>query len=92
MTKVTYHMTVESNIIYINIGDEYMNFLSIMDIIILMLPLIMVQIGLVIYCVSKIFNEGVDNLTKWSWVFICIFISLIGPISFLIIGRNKAYR
>ena len=69
-----------------------MNFLSTMDIIILMIPLIMVQVGLVIYCVSKIFKEGVDNLTKWSWVIICMFISLIGPISFLIIGRKKEFR
>ena len=59
------------------------------EMIIMLLPLLAIQMGLTIYCVIKIMKEGVENLNKWAWLAICIFINLIGPITFLIVGRKR---
>lgn len=61
------------------------------EFILMLLPLVAIQLGLAIYCIVKIFKEGVQNLNKWLWLVICVFGSLLGPILFLIIGRKKAY-
>lgn len=60
-----------------------------MDTILMLLPLVAIQLGLAIYCIVKIFNEGVQNLNKVAWTLICLFANLIGPIIFLIVGRKK---
>lgn len=62
-----------------------------MDTVLMLLPLIAIQLGLVAFCWVKIFREGVENLNKWAWLAICLFINLIGPVTFLIIGRKKEY-
>ncbi|MFA5635487.1 MAG: PLD nuclease N-terminal domain-containing protein [Anaerovoracaceae bacterium] len=62
------------------------------DTVLLLLPLIAIQAGLAIYCAIKIFREGVENLSKWAWLVICLFVNLLGPVVFLIVGRKKEYR
>ena len=61
------------------------------DILLMLLPLIALQLGLFIYCAVKIFKEGVQNLNKWAWFFICMLVNVLGPIVFLIAGRRKEY-
>jgi len=68
-----------------------MNELNItMDTLLMILPLIVLQFGLALYCIVKIVREGVANLNKPLWILISIFFSMIGPIVFLIVGRKKA--
>lgn len=62
------------------------------EIIVLLLPLAAVQLGLAAYCWVKIFKEGVENLTTWAWLAICLLVNLLGPIAFLLLGRRKEYR
>jgi hypothetical protein len=62
-----------------------------MDILLLVLPLVVLQLGLAIFCIVKIFKEGVQNLNKVAWTLICLFCNLIGPIVFLIVGRRKEF-
>lgn len=59
------------------------------DMILMLLPLAALQLGLAIYCIVKIFKEGVQNLNKTAWTLICLFANLLGPIIFLIVGRKK---
>lgn len=59
------------------------------ELILMLSPLLLIQFGLSVYCLVKIFKEGVENLNKWAWIAICLFINLIGPVTFLIIGRKK---
>ncbi len=61
------------------------------DMLLMLLPLVAIQVGLALYCVVKIFKEGVQNLNKWVWLAICVFANLMGPIIFLIVGRKKEY-
>jgi hypothetical protein len=51
-----------------------------------------VQVGLFIYCATRIYKEGVENLKGWIWILICLLVNLIGPIIFLIVGRKREYR
>lgn len=68
-----------------------MDFTNISTILLMALPLAAIQLGLAIFCIVKIFKEGVANLNKVAWTLICLIINLIGPIVFLIVGRKKAY-
>ncbi len=61
------------------------------DMLLMLLPLVAIQVGLALYCVVKIFKEGVQNLNKWVWLAICVFVNLMGPVIFLIVGRKKEY-
>ena len=59
---------------------------------IMILPLIALQLGLALYCIVKIVREGVSNLNKPLWIVISLFVNLIGPITFLIVGRKKDHQ
>lgn len=62
------------------------------ELILILSPLIVLQISLAVYCGTKIFKEGVQNLSKWAWLIICLFVNLIGPIAFLLAGRKKEFE
>lgn len=53
------------------------------------LSAILLQLGLAVYCGAKIFREGVQNLNRWAWLFICLLVNVIGPVLFLLVGRRK---
>ena len=59
------------------------------DMLLILSPLILLQLGLVVYCGVKIFREGVQNLNRWAWLFICLLVDVIGPVLFLLVGRRK---
>jgi hypothetical protein len=59
------------------------------DLLLMLLPVVAIQIGLLVFSAVKIFTEGVRNLNRWGWFFICLFVNLLGPIIFLIAGRKK---
>ena len=62
------------------------------EVLLILSPLILLHIGLVVYCGLKIFKEGVQNLNKVTWLFICLLISVMGPTLFLLVGRKKEYK
>lgn len=59
--------------------------------ILLLLPLVALQFGLAIYCIIKIFTEGVRNLNKWVWLAICVLFNILGSVCFLLFGRKQEY-
>ena len=61
------------------------------EMLLILSPLVFLQLGLGIYCGLKIFKEGVQNLNRWVWFFICVFVNVIGPVTFLLVGRKKDY-
>jgi len=62
---------------------------TIIENVLVLLPLAMIQLGLMIYCIVKISKEGVQNLNKLAWTLMVIFINLFGPILFLLVGRKR---
>lgn len=65
-----------------------MNLLT-MDTIKLIMPLIIIQLLLMIFCLYRLSKDKVKYLPKWLWALIIIFGELLGPIIYLIIGREK---
>jgi hypothetical protein len=52
-------------------------------------PLIVIQFGLIIFCLFKLTKDKVKYLPKWAWAIIIVLINLIGPIFYLSIGRVR---
>lgn len=64
-------------------------FETIMEYIAVLIPLMVLQVGLMVFCLVKIHRDGVGNLNKLAWTLIVIFINMFGPIAYLIVGRKK---
>lgn len=60
-----------------------------LELIKLLLPLIMLQVGLSMYCIVDILRKGVRNLNKALWVFIVLFVNMLGPVIYLMAGRKR---
>ena len=57
----------------------------------LIAPLVIIELTLVIIAlVDLIRRQEVKYLPKWGWALIILLINLIGPILYLIIGREEA--
>jgi ABC-type spermidine/putrescine transport system permease subunit II len=53
------------------------------------IPVIIIEYGLMIYALVQAVKNEVMYLPRWGWILIIVFINIIGPIVFLIIGRKK---
>jgi len=64
---------------------------DITNIILLLLPLIMLQMGLMIYALIKAIKQtNFKYLSKLGWIIIIIVINIIGPVLYLIMeGENN---
>jgi hypothetical protein len=62
------------------------------DMLLILSPLILLQLGLVMYCGVKIFREDVQNLNRCAWFFICLLVNVIGPVVFLLMGRKREFK
>lgn len=56
---------------------------------VLIIPLLLLQLGLMLFCLQKIIREGTRNLSKALWILIVVFINLLGPVMYLFLGRNE---
>lgn len=54
-----------------------------------LIPLIVIEYGLLIFALVQLFRSEVKYMPKWGWALIIIFINIIGPVVFLIVGRKK---
>ena len=55
----------------------------------LLIPILVIQLGLAIYCLADLYRRAQTNGPKWLWVAIIILGQLWGPILYLIIGRKE---
>lgn len=63
--------------------------LSVFEIIKLLMPLIILEFALKIFCIYLITKKGVKNLSKPIWIVIVLVVSTIGSVSFLLFGRKE---
>lgn len=52
----------------------------------MLIPLLLLQALLAIFCIFKIFKGSVKYLPKWLWAILCL--NTLGAIVFLILGRG----
>ena len=56
----------------------------------LLIPLVLIEmVLLIIALVDLIKREQVKHFPKWAWAVIIILLNLIGPIAYLILGREE---
>lgn len=55
-----------------------------------LIPVILLQWSLMIFALVKLIRAESPPkfLPKWVWILIIIFVNLIGPVLYLVIGRN----
>ncbi len=57
--------------------------------IIAVIPLVLINLGLIVWClIDWIKRKHFRFLDKWVWLPVFIFIQYIGPVLYLIIGRD----
>lgn len=52
-------------------------------------PLVVIQVGLMIFALIDLSRRSVTRGPKWVWVLVIIFINIIGPIVYFVIGREE---
>lgn len=57
----------------------------------LLIPVILIQWALMITALVKLFKSEAQPkfMPKWAWALVIIFVNMIGPIAYLIIGRRE---
>jgi hypothetical protein len=53
-----------------------------------LLPIILLAVGFVVYCLIDLARSRVRYLPKWAWALICLFSVPLGAIIYLLIGRE----
>ena len=54
-----------------------------------LIPVIIIEYGLLIFAIVQVAKNEVRYLPKWGWILIIVFINIIGPIIFLLIGKKR---
>jgi len=55
----------------------------------LLIPLFLIQIGLMIAALLNLRKQEVTRGSKLMWVFIILFVNMIGPIIYFVVGREE---
>ncbi|MBC8059789.1 MAG: PLDc_N domain-containing protein [Clostridiaceae bacterium] len=53
------------------------------------IPILVIQLSLMVFCLYKLSKDTVKYLPKWFWALVIVFGQLLGPIVYLILGREK---
>ena len=55
----------------------------------LLIPLFVIQIGLMITALIDLLKQNSTRGPKWMWVVIILFVNIIGPIIYFVAGREE---
>jgi len=58
------------------------------DILPFLIPLILIQLGLIIFALIDLIKREKTRGPKWVWVLVILFFNLLGPIIYFVIGRE----
>ena len=54
-----------------------------------LIPIIVLQLGLLVFALIDLARRPKANGPKWLWVIIIVFINIIGPIAYFLVGRQE---
>ncbi|TAA73532.1 PLDc N-terminal domain-containing protein [Planococcus salinarum] len=57
--------------------------------ILLLLPVFLIQLGLMIFALVDLIKTPYTNGPKWMWAVIIIVVNIIGPILYFVMGRRN---
>jgi hypothetical protein len=52
-----------------------------------LLPVILLAVAFVGYCLYDLSRSEVDHLPKWAWALLILFVNPLGGIAYLVVGR-----
>ena len=55
----------------------------------LLIPLFVIQIGLMITALIDLLKQNSTRGPKWMWILIILFVNIIGPIVYFVVGREE---
>ncbi len=54
-----------------------------------LIPVLVVEIILLIFAILDLAKQQATRGPKWMWVLIILFIQIIGPIAYFVLGRKE---
>lgn len=55
----------------------------------MMIPLMLIQLGLMIFALVDLIKRQKTRGSKWIWMVLILFVNIIGPILYFLIGREE---
>lgn len=55
----------------------------------LIIPLVLIDLGLIIYSLVDLVRREKTKGPKWVWALVILFVSTFGPIIYLLFGRDE---
>ncbi len=62
---------------------------TIKDLIPLLIPILLIQLALVVAALWDLAKRPKTRGPKWLWVCIILFVNLLGPIIYFVVGREE---
>lgn len=59
------------------------------DLLPLLIPIAVIQLGLMIAALVDLARRNSTNGPKWLWVLVILFVNLIGPVVYFLVGREE---
>jgi hypothetical protein len=56
----------------------------------LLIPILIIQLALIIFALADLLRREQTRGPKWVWVLVILFVNLIGPIIYFLLGREEA--
>lgn len=54
-----------------------------------LIPIVLLQLGLMAFALADLIRRERTKGPKWAWALVIIFVNLIGPIVYLVVGREE---
>lgn len=56
----------------------------------LLIPIFLIQLALIAFALSDLVRRDSTRGPKWVWVLVIVFVNMIGPIVYFLLGRDEA--
>ncbi|MBK8906286.1 MAG: PLDc_N domain-containing protein [Anaerolineaceae bacterium] len=56
----------------------------------LLIPIFIIQLALIVFALADLARRENTRGPKWVWVLVILFINMIGPIVYFLVGRDEA--
>jgi len=54
-----------------------------------LIPIILLQLGLMVFALADLLRRERTKGPKWAWALVIILVNLIGPVVYLVAGREE---
>lgn len=55
----------------------------------LLIPILIIQLALIFFALTDLVRREQTRGPKWVWVLVIVFVNMIGPIVYFLLGRDE---